>query len=114
MTRRRVLIDECLPIQLHQWLDGFDARTVAFMGWAGRRDRELLEAARGVFDVVLTSDALMHRERDLVAYRLGLVVVPTNRKRTVQRLVPAIREALAAVAPGERRVVATSRAKEVT
>ncbi len=38
---RRVLIDECLPIPLHPWPDGFDARIVAFMGWAGKRDREL-------------------------------------------------------------------------
>jgi hypothetical protein len=51
---RRVLVDECLPVQLRQWLEGFDVRTVAFMGWKGKRDGELLAAAKGMFDVLLT------------------------------------------------------------
>lgn len=43
---RRVLVDECLPVQLHRWLDGFDVRTVEFMGWKGLRNGELLKVQR--------------------------------------------------------------------
>jgi hypothetical protein len=102
---RRVLVDECLPVQLHRWLEACDARTVAFMGWRGRRNSELLEAARGQFDVLITSDRLLLREHDLASYGIGIVVVPTNRLRDVERLVPEIAEAMARVSPGEQIVL---------
>jgi len=98
---RRVLVDECLPVQLHQWLEGFEVRTVAFMGWKGKRDRELLAAARGRFDVLLTSDRFLPCEHDLAHYGLGLVLLTTNRSREVKRLVPAIAAALTRLRPGE-------------
>jgi hypothetical protein len=56
---RRVLIDECLPVQLHRWLAPLDARTVEFQGGQGLRNGELLARATGTFDVLLTVDALL-------------------------------------------------------
>jgi predicted nuclease of predicted toxin-antitoxin system len=93
--RRRVLVDECLPVQLHRWLDEFDVRTVAFMGWKGKRNGELLAAAaEEKFEVLLTNDRFLPREHDADGYGIGIVVLTTN------RLVPAIAEALAHVSPG--------------
>jgi predicted nuclease of predicted toxin-antitoxin system len=97
--RRRVLVDECLPIQLHRWLSEFDVRTVAFMGWKGKRNSELLAAADRNFEVLLTNDRFLAREHDLRRHEIG--VVTTNRLREVEGLVPDIAEALARVAPGE-------------
>ncbi len=97
---RRVLVDECLPVQLHRWLDGFDVRTVAFMGWKGKRNGELLAAAQGKFDVLLTNDQFLSREHDAGRHGIGFVVLTTNRLREVERLVPDIAEALAQVTPG--------------
>ncbi len=82
-------------------LHGFDARTVEFMGWKGKADSELLEAAQGHFDVLLTSDSFMKRHHDL-GQGLAIVLVTTNRLREVEQLVPEIADALAAVSPGER------------
>jgi hypothetical protein len=105
---RRVLIDECLPVQLHRWLDGFDVRTVAFMGWKGMGNGELLAAAQGKFDVLLTNDQFLPREYDPGRYGIGLVVLTTNRLRAVERLVPEIAEAVIQVSSGEvLRVPAT-------
>ncbi len=97
---RHVLVDECLPVQLHRWLDGFDVRTVAFLGWKGKRNGELLSAAQGKFDVLLTNDQFLSRERDPGRYGLAFVVLTTNRLREVERLVPDLAEALAHVPPG--------------
>ena len=102
---RRVLVDEWLPVQLHRWLDACDVRTVDFMGWKGRRNSELLAAARDQFDVLLTSDRLLAREHDLASIGIGIVVVTTNRLRDVERLVPEITEAVARVARGEQIVL---------
>lgn len=102
---RRLLVDECLRVQLHRWLEACDVRTVAFMGWKGRRNSELLGAARDRFDVLLTSDRLLPREHDPANYGIGIVVVTTNRLRAVERLVPKIVDAVARVSPGEQIVL---------
>ena len=38
MIRRRVLLDENLPVRLRLWLPGVEAATVEFMGWKGARN----------------------------------------------------------------------------
>ena len=106
---RRVLVDECLPVQLHRWLDGFDVRTVSFMGWKGKRNGELPAAAQGKFDALLTNDQFLRRHHDPERYGIGIVVLTTNRLREVERLVPDIAEAVAHVASGEVIRVPTRR-----
>lgn len=97
---RRVLVDECLPVQLHRWLDGFEVVTVTYLGWDGLGDDAILAAARGRFDVILSGDAAFGMGHDLAALGLALVIVPSNHKVAVQRLVPAIRDAVADVEQG--------------
>jgi hypothetical protein len=41
----RVLLDECLPRKLKNDLSGHDVRTVPEMGWAGKKNGELLQLA---------------------------------------------------------------------
>ena len=52
----RVLLDECLPRRLKRELVGQDARTAPEMGWASKRNGELLALAAAAFDVFLTAD----------------------------------------------------------
>lgn len=105
---RRVLVDECLPIQLHRWLTPLEVRTVDFMGWKSLGDPELLARAAGSFDVLLTNDALLAEQNDLASLGLGVVLLTTNRVREVERLVPAIRKAIAEAGPGRKVLVAST------
>lgn len=89
-------------VQLHRWLDGFDVRTVEFMAWKGKHDREVLKAAEGQFDVLLPSDPFMLREGEAASRGLAVVLLSTNRLRDVEQLVPDIARAITAVAPGEQ------------
>jgi hypothetical protein len=50
----RVLLDECLPRRLKVHLAGHEVRTDPEMGWASRRNGDLLALAAGPFDVFLT------------------------------------------------------------
>jgi predicted nuclease of predicted toxin-antitoxin system len=97
---RRVLIDECLPVQLHRWLAPLDARTVEFQGGQGLRNGELLARATGTFDVLLTVDALLADEHDFAALGLGVVPLQTNRIKEIRRLLPEIRTAVVEVSAG--------------
>ena len=38
----RILLDECVPRPLRRELSGYEVRTVVEMGWAGKRNGELL------------------------------------------------------------------------
>ena len=53
----RILLDECVPRPLRRELPGHDVRTIRDMGWAGRKNGELLGLmARVGFEVLLTVD----------------------------------------------------------
>ena len=52
----RILLDESLPRPLARLLPEHEVRTVAAMGWTGKRNGELLQLAAGNFDAFLTAD----------------------------------------------------------
>lgn len=99
-----LLLDECVPRPLKQHLAGHDVRHVVDMGWAGRRNGELLRlmlAAR--FDALLTVDRNLSFQQNVQASGLGVVVVlsKTNRIKELRSFVPQVIEALATIAPGQ-------------
>lgn len=59
----RVLFDECLPRRLKRDLVGHDVRTAPEMGWASKRNGELLALAVGQFEVFLTADRISRTNR---------------------------------------------------
>jgi predicted nuclease of predicted toxin-antitoxin system len=53
----KILIDECLPRKLKNALPDHEVKTVPEMGWAGKKNGELLKLMIGVFDVFITVDS---------------------------------------------------------
>ena len=103
----RVLIDECLPRQLKGWLQQyFDTSTVQEMGWANIKNGKLLRAANNSgFDVLITADKNMHYQQNFDGLQISSVVVPTNLKRLVEKCIPAIRQSLENLQPGQKVVM---------
>jgi hypothetical protein len=52
----RVLLDESLSKRLKRELVGHDVKTAPEMGWASKKNGELLALAEVEFDIFLTSD----------------------------------------------------------
>ena len=53
----RLLLDECVPRPLKGELTDFEVRTVVEMGWAGKKNRELLKLMmQESFTILLTTD----------------------------------------------------------
>ena len=103
----RILIDECLPRQLKNWLAGVhDAVTVQEMGWANVKNGKLLRAANDAgFDVFVTADENMYYQQNFNGLRISAVVVPSNRKLLVQKSVPALLQSLMHVQAGQKVVM---------
>ena len=100
----RLLLDECVPRTFKRDLVGHDVRHVADMGWAGKRNGEILRlmiAER--FDFLLTVDQNLGFQQNVRASGIGVIVVlaSTNRVKELRPFVPQIRAALTNVTAGE-------------
>jgi predicted nuclease of predicted toxin-antitoxin system len=99
----RILLDECLPKRLKGDLAGHDARTVPEMGWASKRNGELLALAEGEFDVFLTVDRNLSFQNEVARFNLAVVVLRAkgNRLSDLRPLIPELLSVLGAVGPGQ-------------
>jgi len=84
----RLLIDECLPVNLKKHFVGHDCRTLKEMGWLGKQNGELLSLAENQIDFLFRIDqAILHGS----GLRLLLFEAPTN---SLEDLLPLIPKAL--------------------
>ena len=99
----RILLDECLPQRLKRDLVGHEARTVPEMGWASRRNGELLVLAEAEFDVFLTVDRNLSFQQDVARFKLAVVVLVAkgNRHKDLQPLIGELLDVLVGVVPGQ-------------
>jgi predicted nuclease of predicted toxin-antitoxin system len=98
----KLLLDENLPHQLRHELTGYDCYTVAFMGWGGIENGELLRrAASAGFDALVTKDAGVQYELNLTNLPLAVVILhaPSNDIDDIRLLLPALFHALTALPP---------------
>lgn len=100
---KRVLLDESLPRPIARVLTGYHIETVANAGWAGLKNGELLTAAAGHFDVLLSADQGIAHQQNLTSVSLGIVVLAgrTNKLEDLLPLIPQVREAIDRVSPGK-------------
>src|ERR1041385_6663429 len=71
---RKTLLDEDLPHKLRAHLPG--SVTVAYMGWGGLKNGELLKAAEDDgFEVLVTGDQSMPEEQNLMGRKLAVVTL---------------------------------------
>ena len=97
----RILLDESLPRPLARLLPEHEVRTVAAMGWVGKRNGELLQLAAAGFDAFLTADQNLEHQQNLSALPIGVIVLvaPTNRIESLRPLIPALLRTLETLAP---------------
>ena len=75
----RVLLDACVPKGLRRSLSGHEVRTAPEMGWGDLDNGDLLDAMKGIFDVLVTVDRRLPQQRRIEDRPLGVVVLPQGR-----------------------------------
>jgi hypothetical protein len=100
----RILLDECLPKDLAGELHGHTVKTVPQAGWASIKNGKLLRliADSGKFDVFVTVDKNLPRERKLDDLPFAVVVlrVKSNRLADVKPFAPELLRRLSRFQPG--------------
>lgn len=101
----RVLLDECLPVELAAHLPGHEVRTARQLAWLGVKNGQLLKliAESAEFDVFVTVDRNLPHQQNLrgLPYAVVILRVHTTRVPDVLAQVPALLGALATAKPGD-------------
>ena len=99
----RILLDECLPKRLTRDSVGHQTLTVPEMGWASKKNGELLALAEPEFDVFLTADRNLSFQQAINRLDIAVVVLVAkgNRYSDLQPLVPDLLAVLIGISPGQ-------------
>lgn len=98
----KLLLDENLPHQLRHELLGHECFTVAYMGWAGVENGELLtRAAEQGFEALVTKDANVQYEQNLINLPIAVVIIrsASNDIDYIRPLLPDLFQALTNLPP---------------
>ncbi len=102
---KRVVFDECLDVKARHQFPEYDCVTVEYLQAKGLRNGLLLERIGNDFDVLITIDRTMQFQQNFNKHpRLAFIFI-TEGDGSVKELlpfVPAIREALTKIEPGQR------------
>jgi predicted nuclease of predicted toxin-antitoxin system len=99
----KILIDECLPKKLKQEFSDHDASTVPEIGWAGKKNGELLRLMSGTIDVFVTIDQNLKYQQQLAGSNIAFIILiaPNNTLDSLKPLMPAVLNALGVIQPGQ-------------
>jgi len=99
----RILIDECLPKRCVNLISGHDVVTVPAVGWAGKKNGELLRLMEADgYDVFITADQNTQYQQNLSGRRIAIIVLalPALHFDYISPLADKIHAALAVIKPG--------------
>ena len=99
----RVLLDECLPKKLKYEFTDHEVKTVPEMGWAGKKNGELIRMAQDQFDVFITADQNIQYQQNLKVSEIAVIflVAIDNRFETLKLLIPQVEESLSSIKKGD-------------
>ena len=103
----KLLLDECVVRALKRDLAGHDVSTAVEAGFGGLENGDLLRAAAGSYDVLITVDQNLQYQQDLGSLQSAVVVLISKgiTHRDLQPLVPKLLEKLATLQPGEIGII---------
>jgi hypothetical protein len=110
---KQILIDESLPRRLKNEFSGFTVSTVPEMGWAGKKNGELLALMSGQFDVFVTADQNLKYQQNLTTISVAIVVLAAlkNTLGYLRPLIPQALEQLGDIQPGDVLIIPHPRSK---
>lgn len=108
----KLLLDECVVHDLKRDLVGHEVSTVVEAGFGGLENGELLRAASGNFDVLITVDQNLPHQQNIGSLQIAVLILMAEgiTYPDLKPLVPQVLAALRTIKPGELlRVEASSK-----
>jgi len=104
----KIFLDHCVPKRLLRLLTEHEVKTAYQMGWAAKKNGELLQLVASEFEVFLTVDQNLRHQQNLASSSLRFIVLvaANNQYDSLAPLIPQVKVALTKLAPGD--VIETS------
>jgi len=97
----KILLDECVPVQVRNALVGHEVATAQKLGWGGISNGELLQRAeQNGFDLFIVADKNLRYQQNLTGRKLAILELWTNHRPTLEKHLDEIRTAAEGVKPG--------------
>jgi hypothetical protein len=97
----RILFDECVPRTLKRSLAGHVVRTAQQAGFAGFQNGQLIAAAEGVFDLLITTDKNLRYQQNLKTRTIAILLLPTNNSKRIVAITDNILAAVNKIKPSQ-------------
>jgi len=94
-----------LPRALKSFLAAGEAYTIEQAGLKGFKNGDLLVAATGKFDVLITADKNLRYQQNLAGRELAILDLRFNSWKRLKPLVPAVDAALSRIRAGEYLII---------
>lgn len=103
----KVLLDECVTRYLKRDLPGYEVLTVEEAGFKGLKNGQLLQAASGQWNVLVTVDQNLEYQQNLKALVIAVIVLKAKRSTypMLKPLMPQVHATLEKIKPGEIIIV---------
>jgi hypothetical protein len=102
----RILLDECVPLQVRHALPDHEVTTVQRMGWSGLGNGDLLDAAeQSGFDLLVIADKNLRYQQNLSTRHIAILEHWTNHRPTFERHFGEIHAAVERIKQGEYSVL---------
>jgi hypothetical protein len=103
----KLLLDECIDRRFTRELAWHEVKTVPQMGWAAKKNGELLKLAQSEFDVFLTVDRNLAFQHNLSQFNIAVLVlnVASNRLAELKPLVPRILSTIPTLVKGRAETI---------
>ena len=92
----KLLLDECVTRHLKRDLAGHEVHTVEVAGFKGLENGDLLRAASGAYEVLLTVDRNLPYQQNIAGLNIA-ILIPAAKRNSYVRLKPLIPRALSAL-----------------
>ena len=99
----RILFDQGTPVPLRRSLAPHEVATAFEMGWSNIENGQLLAAAEGKFDALVTTDQNFRYQQNLSRRPLAILVLPTTNWLEIRNHLPEVTAAVNALKPGDCR-----------
>ncbi len=99
-----VLLDECVPKRLLRYLSGYAFTHALDLGWAGKKNGELLKAMREAgFSILVTVDKNLIHQQNVHSSGIAVITLAgkSNRVIDLMPLIPSLLQSIPAISPGE-------------
>ena len=102
----KILLDECVPLQVRLALKNHNVTTAQRMGWSGISNGDLLDKAeRECFQVFIVADKNLQYQQNLSARRIAILELWTNHRPTLEKHFPEIQAAVGKLSAGEYSIL---------